>query len=72
MGNYKKDMKRAADYRFQFPFKGSSEGKIASYSLWLSPDGEYLEIVTDSDKYVKLTKQDSEELYEILIAEKLN
>ncbi|MGE7917234.1 hypothetical protein [Lysinibacillus xylanilyticus] len=68
----KKDMMRSADFQFQFPFKNSSEGKIASYSLWLSPDDEYLEIVTDSDKYVKLTKPDSEKLYEILIEEKLN
>ncbi|EFI68482.1 hypothetical protein BFZC1_10452 [Lysinibacillus fusiformis ZC1] len=28
-------------------------------------------MVTDSDNYVKLTKQDSENLYEILIGEKL-
>lgn len=63
------EMKRYADYQFQFPFKNSSDNKIASYSLWVSQNGEKLEIVTDSDRYVKLTKQDSENLYEILIGE---
>ncbi|MEY2356073.1 hypothetical protein [Lysinibacillus capsici] len=69
--NKKIEMVRYADYQFQFPFKNSSENKIASYSLWVSQNGENLEIVTDSDKYVKLTKQDSENLYEILTGEKL-
>ena len=53
-------MVRYADYQFQFPFKNSSENKIAFYSLWVRQNGENLEIVTDSDKCVKLTKQDSE------------
>ncbi len=67
----KVEMARYADYQFQFPFKNSSENKIASYTLWVSQNGENLEIVTDSDKYVKLTKQDSEYLNEILTGEKL-
>ncbi|QDQ03213.1 hypothetical protein FOH38_23805 [Lysinibacillus fusiformis] len=69
--NEKVEMARYADYQFQFPFKNSSENKIASYSLWVSPNGENLEIVTDSDRYVKLTKQDSANLYEILTGEQL-
>lgn len=69
--NEKALMVRYADYQFQFPFKNSSENKIASYLLWVSPNGENLEIVTDSDKYVKLTKQDSAKLYEILTGEEL-
>ena len=69
--NKKIEMARYADYQFQFPFKNSSENKIASYTLWVSQNGENLEIVTDSDKYVKLTKQDSENLNEILTGEKL-
>lgn len=67
----KVEMARYADYQYQFPFKNSSENKIATYTLWVSQNGENLEIITDSDKYVKLTKQDSENLYEILIGEKL-
>ncbi|WP_342443472.1 hypothetical protein MHB65_10915 [Lysinibacillus sp. FSL K6-0075] len=67
----KVEMTRYADYQFQFPFKNSSENKIASYSLWVIQNGENVEIVTDSDKYVKLTKQDSANLYEILTGEEL-
>ena len=69
--NAKVEMERYADYQFQFPFKNSSEGKIASYLLWISPNGENLEIVTESDRYVKLTKQESADLYEILTGEEL-
>ncbi|MFO1446069.1 hypothetical protein KDN24_23275 [Bacillus sp. Bva_UNVM-123] len=65
--NAKVEMIRPPDYQFQFPFKNSGETKIASYLLWVSPNGENLEIVTDTDKYVQLTKQDSANLYEILI-----
>ena len=66
--NEKLKMEDYADYQFQFPFKNnnSSEDKIASYLLWISSNGEDLMIVTDSNKYVKLTKQDSAHLYEIL------
>ncbi|MCY9547168.1 hypothetical protein [Lysinibacillus xylanilyticus] len=69
--NKKVEMARYADYRFQFPFKNSSEDKLASYLLWITPNGENLEIITDSDRYVKLTKQDSADLYEILTGEEL-
>ncbi|WP_394190381.1 hypothetical protein [Paenisporosarcina quisquiliarum] len=69
--NAKVEMQRYADYQFQFPSKNSSEDKIASYSLWISLNGENLEIVTDSDKYVKLTKHDSTDLFEILTGEEL-
>lgn len=64
-------MARYADYQFQFSFKNGNEDKIAPYLLWASPNGENLEIVTASDRYVKLTKQDSVELYEILTGEEL-
>ena len=69
--NAKVEMERYSDYQFQFPSKNSSEDKIASYLLWISPNGENLEIVTDSDKYVKLTKHDSADLFEILTGEEL-
>lgn len=71
--NEKVEMARYADYQFQFPSKNinGSEDKIASYLLWISPKSENLEIVTDSDRYVKLTKQDSADLYEILTEEEL-
>lgn len=69
--NAKVEMSRYADYQFQFPFKNSSNAKLASYSLWVSPNGENLEIVTDSGRYVKLPKQDSAILYEILTGDSL-
>lgn len=71
--NEKVEMANYADYQFQFPSKNryGSEDKIASYLLWISSNGENLEIVNDSDKYVKLTKQDSADLYEILTREEL-
>ena len=72
--NWEKDkaeMKGFPDYQFQFPFKNDKNTKIASYSLWISQNGENLEIVTDSDRYVKLAKQDSADLYEILVGDTL-
>ncbi|WP_010097492.1 hypothetical protein [Ornithinibacillus scapharcae] len=71
--NTKVEMAGYADYRFQFPSGNynSSEEKIASYLLWISPNGENLEIVMDNGRYVKLTKQDSADLYEILTGEVL-
>lgn len=65
------EMKRHADYKFPFPFKNSSDNKIASYLLWVSTDEGFLEIVTAGDRYVRLTKKDSASLYEILIGEEL-
>lgn len=66
--NTKVKMTRYADYQFQFPSKESNnnEDKIASYLLWISPNGENIELVTDSQRYVQLTKQDSTDLYGIL------
>jgi hypothetical protein len=69
----KVEMAGYADYQFQFPPKNGngSEDKIASYSLWISPNGENVELVLDSGRYVKLNKQDSVDLYEILTGEAL-
>jgi hypothetical protein len=71
--NEKVVMARYADYQFQFQSKGGdgNEDKIASYLLWISPNGENLEMVTDRDKYVKLTEKDSADLYKIITGEAL-
>lgn len=70
--NEKVEMERYADYQFQFPLKISNgDDKLASYLLWVSPNGENIELVTDSEKYVKLPKKDSADLYEILTGEAL-
>lgn len=63
----KEEMNGNADYQFQFPFKHGSEGKEASYLLWINSDDENLEIVTDSNKHVKLSRNDSADLHSILI-----
>ncbi len=68
----KVQMDRYADYQFQFPLKNGSQDKIASYLLWVTPSGDNLEIVADSNKYVKLTEQDSATLYEVLTGEALS
>ena len=60
------EMDRYADYRFQFPSKKNRNDKIASYLLWIHPNGQNLEIVT-ANQYVKLTAQDSLDLYKILV-----
>jgi hypothetical protein len=67
----KVEMSRNFDYQFQFPYKnnGASEDKTQSYLLWVNPDDRIVEIVTDSNKYVKLNKLKSEILYEILIGD---
>ena len=65
-------MERYADYQFQFPLKiRNGDDKLASYLLWVSPNGENVEIVTDGEEYVELPKQDSADLYEILTGEAL-
>lgn len=69
--NAEVNMERYADYQIQFPFKNDSEDKITSYLLWISPNGKNLEIASDSDRYVKLTKHDSADLYNILTGEEL-
>ena len=70
--NSKVKMDRYADYQFQFPLKNGSQDKIASYLLWIAPNGKNVELVADSHKYVRLTEQDSATLYEILTGEALS
>lgn len=63
------EITRTADYLFQFPSKNDRKNKIASYSLWVHSENEFLEIVTDTDEYVQLSNEDSASLYRILIGE---
>ncbi len=70
--NVKMEMDRFADYQFAFPLKNGSQDKIASYLLWITPNGKNVEMVAASHKYVKLTEQDSAALYEILTGEALS
>ena len=67
--NNKVEMTEFPDFEFQYPFKNDKSAKIASYSFWIIPNGGNLEIVTDNDRYVKLTKQDSTYLYKVLVGD---
>ncbi|MFD1927491.1 hypothetical protein ACFSFY_05355 [Sporosarcina siberiensis] len=67
--NNKVEMTEFHDFEFQFPFKNDKNAKIASYSFWIIPNGGNLEIVTDNDRYAKLTKQDSTYLYKVLVGD---
>lgn len=66
----KDEMEGAADYQFQLPFKNSGQDKIMSYYLWISTNGDTVEITTDSRDYVHLSEGDSLTLLEILINDK--
>lgn len=63
----KDEMEEAADYQFQLPLKNSGQDKIMSYYLWISTDGDTVEITTDSRNYVHLSVDDSSALLEILM-----
>ena len=63
----KVDMEGTPDYQFQFPLKNGKQDKIMSYYLWISEDGDTIEVTTDSGDYVHLSEEDSETLLEILI-----
>lgn len=62
----KEIMSGSADYQFQFPFKNDGQDKIMSYYLWISEDGNTIEVTTDSEDYVHLSADDSTILLEIL------
>ncbi|MGG0178890.1 hypothetical protein ABEY15_22485 [Gottfriedia acidiceleris] len=70
----KVDMVHPADYRFIFQFKNPEiNGKAVLYELWISPINDKVELViTAESKYVQLDKNNSTELYEILIGGKLS
>lgn len=69
--NAKAEMSRFPDLQFQFPSVNDDNTKLANYLLWVTPNGENLEIVTDGGKYVKLAKQDSADLFGIVTDESL-
>ncbi|MGM7681876.1 hypothetical protein ACSVDA_06930 [Cytobacillus sp. Hm23] len=75
--NWKKaivNMAHPADYRFVFQFKNPEiEAKAVLYELWISPNKENIELVIEvANEYVQLKKNNSVELFEILVGEKLS
>lgn len=63
-----------ADYRFHFEDtskKQKSNG--ASYSLWISPNKDKIELVIDGKvKYVQLNKEKSQKLFKIITGKSLS
>ncbi|MDX8366177.1 hypothetical protein [Cytobacillus sp. IB215665] len=75
--NWKKaivNMAHPADYRFVVQFKKPEiEAKTVLYELWISPNKENIELVIEvANEYVQLNKNNSAELFEILVGEKLS
>ncbi len=65
-------MARPADYRFFFQYKNSKiQVKAIIYNVCISPNKNQLEIVSDSDGYAHLNKENSSILFETLTRENL-
>lgn len=63
----KVDMARLPDYQFIFQYVNSNiEAKAITYSVWISPNKNTLEIVQGGYQYVHLNEKDSSILFEVL------
>ncbi|MGF2614547.1 hypothetical protein FZC84_21480 [Rossellomorea vietnamensis] len=65
-------MQHLADYRFTIPDSGE-EGDWRYY-VWITPDGDQLEMTRDSDQsndYIKVSEEDSQYLFKVLTGESL-
>ena len=66
----KVSMVRPADFRFSFP---NSEAKAVLYELWTGPNKDLVELVINAEnKYIKIEKNKSAELFELLTGERLS
>lgn len=71
--NAKVEMNRHADYNFVFQFKNPKiETKAVLYEIWISPNNDKLELAASDNKYARLDKNISAQLFEILTGEKLS
>lgn len=65
-------MQHLADYRFTI--QDSGEEGDWRYYVWITPDGEQLEMTRDSDQsndYIKVSEEDSQYLFNVLTGEGL-
>ena len=63
----KVDMAREADYQFVFQFVDPDiHAKAVTYSVWIGPDKDTLEVVKGDDQYVHFNKEDSSRLFEAI------
>ncbi|CAM4276598.1 hypothetical protein BAMA_07870 [Bacillus manliponensis] len=64
------EMSRPPDYQFLFQFKNPDiKAKVVLYRVWVSSNKETLEIIRGDDQYAKLTKEQSEILFEIITSD---
>jgi hypothetical protein len=65
------EMSQPPHYKFSFINKGSDE-EIETFLIWVTPNKDRLEVVRDKGGYAKLTKANSDRLFEILTGNKLS
>lgn len=65
------EMSQPPHYKFSFKNKGSDE-EIETFLGWVTPNKDSLEVVRDKGGYAKLTKSNSDGLFEILTGNKLS
>ncbi|WP_252505126.1 hypothetical protein [Sporosarcina sp. Marseille-Q4943] len=69
--NAKAERVNPPDYSFVFRFKNPNiEAKAVLYELWITPNKDKVELI-GGNQYVKLDKNKSAELFEIVTGEKL-
>lgn len=69
----KVDMEREADYRFSFQFMNPKiQSKAVSYSVWVSPNKDSLELTQEDNYYVHLNKDESAKLFEVITGTNLS
>ncbi len=69
--NAEVQMDQPPHYKFSFINKGSGE-EIETFLVWVTPTKDRLEVVRDKGGYAKLTKENSDVLFEILTGNKLS
>lgn len=71
--NAKVNMSHPPDFQFVFLFKNPDivQERTDLYKVWISPNNDNLEIVQNDNKYVKLSKERSEILFEFITGVKL-
>jgi len=63
----KVDMGRPPDYQFIFQFINPSiNAKAISYSVWINPNNNTLEVVQGDQQYVHLDEKDASILFDVL------
>jgi hypothetical protein len=71
--NAKVSMSHPPDYKFVFQFKNPNiKAKAVLHRVWISPNGDKLEIVQGENQYAQLSKEQSAIMFEIITGDKLS